>query len=259
VPSVLTVLVVTVTAGVYLAGTRAYRQRRLRAWSAWRTASWLTGAGLLAVGLSPAVEAMDSEPVGHMLQHLLLGMFAPLGLVLGAPVTLLLGSVGGAVRRGVGRVLGSRPFHVLSHPVTAAALSVGGTFVFYLTPLYATSERDAVVHHLVHAHLVAAGYLFTWSVAGPDPARRRPSVATRATVLVLAAGAHGYLAKLLYADAARLPPGSGHPAAQAELAAQWMYYGGDVAELLLAAALFAGWYRLRAAVPARTARATVTE
>jgi putative membrane protein len=59
----------------------------------------------------------------------------------------------------------------------------------------------------------------------------------------VAGGAHSYLGKLLYARAAELPPGAGHSAAEVEVAARWMYYAGDVVELLLAAALFAAWYR----------------
>jgi putative membrane protein len=95
----------------------------------------------------------------------------------------------------------------------------------------------------VHVHFLAAGYLFAWAIAGPDPAPRRPGIGTRTAVLVLAAGAHSYLGKLLYARAGELPHGAGHGASEMEVAAQWMYYGGDLAELLLAAALFATWYR----------------
>jgi putative membrane protein len=58
-----------------------------------------------------------------MAQHLLLGMYAPLALVLGAALTLLLGSIPVAARRPVGRVLGSRVLHGLGHPVSAALLT----------------------------------------------------------------------------------------------------------------------------------------
>ena len=237
------VLVVTVSAGVYAAGMLAYRVRRGRSWSSWRAASWTAGTALVAVALSPVLSGIATEARGHMVQHLMLGMLGPTALVMGAPVTLLLGSTAPRVGRAVARVLRSRPFHVASHPVSAAVLHVGGLFALYLTPLYAASVEHGVVHHLVHVHFLAAGYLFAWAIAGPDPAPRRPGTATRAAVLVLAAGAHSYLGKLLYARAGELPPGAGHGAGEMEVAAQWMYYGGDVAELLLAAALFATWYR----------------
>ncbi|PZR53919.1 cytochrome c oxidase assembly protein [Xylanimonas oleitrophica] len=227
-----------------------------RPWSGWRTAAWCAGALLLAVAVSPPlVSTAHADPAGHMVQHLLLGMYAPLGLVLAAPVTLLLGAASPAWRRRTARLLGSRPVHVLSHPVTAGLLTSGGLAVLYLTSLYAASLHRPWLHALVSVHFVASGCLFASAVAGPDPVPRRPSTATRAVVLVLTAAAHAVLAKWLYAHAGTLPPGAGHTPAATERAAQWMYYGGDVAEVLLACALFAGWRRARRHGARRTGRA----
>jgi putative membrane protein len=239
----LPVLVVLAGGGVYAAGMLAYQARRRRPWSTWRATSWTAGTVLVAVALSPALGQIATDARGHMAQHLLLGMLGPVALVMGAPVTLLLGSTAPDVGRAVSRVLRSPVLHVATHPVSAATLHVGGLFTLYLTPLYAASVQHATVHHLVHVHFLAAGYLFAWAIAGPDPAPGRPGVGTRTVVLVVAAGAHSYLGKLLYARAGELPPTAGHSTAEVEVAAQWMYYGGDVAELLLAAALFAAWYR----------------
>jgi putative membrane protein len=234
---------VTAGAGVYLAAMLAYQARRGRRWSTWRAASWLAGTALVAVALSPALAEVATGARGHMAQHLLLGMLGPLALVMGAPVSLLLGATSASVGRAVGRVLRNPALHVVAHPVTAGALHMGGLFALYLTPLYAASVHHGVVHHLVHVHFLAAGYLFAWSIAGPDPAPRRPGTGVRTAVLVVAAGAHSYLGKLLYARAGDLPPGAGSDVRDLEAAAQWMYYGGDLAELLLATALFAAWYR----------------
>lgn len=236
-------LLLGLVVGIYLAGVSAYRARRGRRWSQWRTASWLIGAALVAFALSPVLSTVAHQARGHMVQHLLIGMLGPLALVMGAPVSLLLGAAPRSAGRAVATALRSRVLHVVGHPVTAAALNVGGMFALYLTPLYAASVQHEPVHHLVHAHFLAAGYLFAWSIAGPDPAPNRPGIRTRLAVLVLAAAGHSYLGKLLYARAGELPPGSGHTVAEVEIAAQWMYYGGDIAELLLAAALFATWYR----------------
>ncbi|MBB4911490.1 cytochrome c oxidase assembly protein [Actinophytocola algeriensis] len=86
--------------------------------------------------------------------------------------------------------------------------------------------------------------MFTWSIAGPDSAPRRPGMPTRVVALVLAVAAHSVLAKVLYARAPEGPDGEA-----VREAAQLMYYGGDLAELALAAALFAIWYRRRAHAP----------
>jgi putative membrane protein len=220
------VVLAVLATGYVVATTRAGR----RGWPRWRTAAWLSGCAVAAVALSPVLAGHD--PVSHMARHLLLGMVAPLGLVLAAPVTLLLRAGDRTTRRLVGRVLRSRPVHVLGHPVTAAVLSVGGLYAVLLTPLHTAGHP--VLATALHVHYLAAGYLFAWSIAGPDPAPRRPGTATRVTVLVAAAAAHAVLAKVLYANAA----------GQADrAAAQLMYYGGDLAELALAVALFAAWYR----------------
>lgn len=242
-------LVTLVPAAGYLAGVARLRGNG-RGWSGRRTASFLLGAVLAGAALSPAVDA--DTAVGHMAQHLLLAMYAPIALALGAPLTLLLAALPVSARRPVAVVLRSRPLHVLSHVTTAAVLSVGGLYLLYLSPLYALSARSEVVHHLLHLHFLVAGYLFAWAVAGPDPAPRRPGMAVRVAVLVAAGGAHAFLAKLLYARAPGLPPGSGHGVAEIEVAAQWMYYAGHVADLLLLVALFAAWYR-------RTGRALARE
>jgi putative membrane protein len=44
-----------------------------------------------------------------------------------------------------------------------------------------------------------------------------------------------------------------------EQAAQWMYYGGDIAEILLATALFASWYQQRGRRQPRRRHADRTE
>ncbi|WP_223111099.1 MULTISPECIES: cytochrome c oxidase assembly protein [Aeromicrobium] len=236
-------VLVLVTAGIYLVGTWRWRLRRGRAWDPWRTAGWVAGTVVIALALSPLTDSPTAR--AHMVQHLLLGMLAPIGLVMGAPVTLLLGVLRPDAARVLTAVLRTRAFHLLSHPVTAAVLNVGGMFVLYLTPLYALSTESTTVHHLVHAHFLIAGYLFAWAIAGPDPAPRRPGMATRVVVLVLAGAAHAYLAKVLYARAGELPPGTEYAVSDMQAGAQWMYYGGDVVDILLATALFATWLKRR--------------
>lgn len=238
----LPILVTTVPAALYLAGVgRLHRSGRT--WSIWRTTAFGLGLLLVAAALSPAAEAATPDARGHMLQHLLLGMYGPIALAQGAPMTLLLGALPRRGRRPVAAVLRSRPLHALTHPATATVLGVGGLYLLYLTPLYALSARSDLVHHLLHVHLLLAGYLFAWAVAGPDPAPHRPGMATRTGAVIAAGGAHSFLAQLLYSRAPQLPPGSGSGAAEMELAAQWMYYGGHLADLAVLTALFAAWYR----------------
>jgi putative membrane protein len=238
----LVALLVLVPSIAYLGAARA-RRGAGRDWPRWRAASLIIGLGLVSVAVSPAMHALgEHDPRGHMIQHLLLGMFAPLALVLAAPATLLLGVLPVTCRGTVRLLLRSRVLHSLTHPATAAMLDMGGLYLLYLTPLYNFTTTNTLAHHLVNLHFLLAGYLFTWSIVGPDPAPRRPTITIRALVLVAAGAAHAYLAKLLYARAPELRGGSSHDLDQVQAAAQLMYYGGDLAELALAVALFAIWY-----------------
>jgi putative membrane protein len=240
-----------VPAAPYLAGVRV-RRTGGRGWPPARTAAWLLGCLLVGVALSPPLETAAAGAVGHVVQHLLLGAAAPLALVLGAPVTVLMGALGPAGRRPVAAVLRSRVLHVAGHPATAAVLVTGGLYALYLTPLYSLAQRSPGVHVLVHAHLLLAGVLFAWSVAGPDPAPRRPGTGVRVAAVVAAGGAHAVLTQLLYARAGELPPGAGLDPGEVQFAAQVMYHGGHVADLALVVALFAARYR-RSGARRRTA------
>ena len=237
-------LLVAGALAAYAVAARVQR-RRGRAWSGWRAAAFVAGAGLVALAVSPPVMAAAHHGIrGHMAQHLLIGMLAPLGLALGAPVTLALRTLPVRAARRVTRVLRSRAVQALAHPATAAVLNVGGMYALYLTPLYAATLAEPALHHLVHVHFLAAGYLFTWSIlAGPDPAPHPPSFRVRLGVLLVSAGAHAVLGKLMYGFL--WPRGVPYGADEIRAAAQIMYYGGDLAEVLLAVALFAGWYRAR--------------
>lgn len=232
--------VLPVIVGVVLAGGYAVLATRQTAWSRARTASFLAGSALLVLAL--LLEA-DDFPT-HMLQHLLIGMLAPTGLALGAPVTLLLRSVPRRWGRVVGRVLRAPVARLLTHPATILVLNLGGLVVLYATPLYAFTTHHETAHHLVHLHFLAAGYLFAWLIAGPDPAPHRPSVRTRLVLLGIAIAVHAVLSQLMYAGiGVDLPV----PTEERRAGAQLMYFGGDIAELLLAFALVSTWRVRRSA------------
>lgn len=225
---------------VYLAA--ASRARARAHWSAWRIASFGGGIALvIAAGLPAVTDWAHQDLRGHMAQHLLLGMFAPLGLVLGAPGTLLLRSVPARAARGIAAFLGTPPVRALTHPVTVLLLDIGGMYLLYLTPLYALSQSDPVAHVLVHVHFLVSGYLFTWAIAGPDPAPHRPGMPTRLAVLFVATAMHANLGKFLYGYG--FPRGTGHTLEELQAAAELMYYGGDLAEALLIVAFCAAWFR----------------
>lgn len=223
---------------LYLGGA-AYQAATGRRWSLWRTASWFSGAAVLAVGLLPQYLPFPAGDFRqHMLQHLLLGMLAPIGLVMAAPLTLFLRTAPAGLGRMVVRMLRARWVHLCANPVTALVLNLGGMAALYFTPLYAAMMRHPALHYLVHFHFVAAGCLYAWVIAGPDPAPHRPSVPARLVVLGIAVVIHSIMSQMLYAG---LFVAISAPADQLQRSAELMYYGGDITEMLLAFAMVSTW------------------
>ncbi|MEU8031843.1 cytochrome c oxidase assembly protein [Streptomyces sp. NPDC049099] len=218
---------------------RARRRNPVRGWSGWRAVSFLTGLALASIALLPPLAPLaHSDFRGHMAQHLLIGMYAPLALVLGAPVTLLLRALPAPRARGLTVFLHGRPARLLTHPVPALLLSTGSLAAVYFTPLYNTAMAHPAGHWLLHVHFLLSGCLFAHVIAGPDPAPARPGVRARLVCLGCAIAAHAVVAQLMYGGfwidiRAPIP--------QVQGGAEIMYYGGDIAELLLAAALVATW------------------
>ena len=210
---------------VYVAAARG------AAWPVGRTVRWLLGIGTAVAGVAVWSLGGAHDLRLHVVGHLLLGMVAPLLLVTAAPVTLALRALPREHARTLGRLLRRRPLAVLTHPVVAALLDVGGLWLMYRTALL--SEVSPL---LLQVHMLLAGYLFAFALIGPDPAPHRPGLVVRAGVLVAAVAAHDVLAKLLYAT-----PPPGVPVAQAEAAGLLMYYGAAPVHVALFVLLGREW------------------
>jgi len=229
------------------------RRRDLTPWSYWRTASFVIGLVIIAVALLPDLPGAAGSAVRHhMISHVLLAMMGPIAVVLGCPTTLVIQALPREAARKLVGILRARPVHLITRPAVAAPLNVGVMFLLYLTPLYAMALDRPVLSGLLHLHFFFAGYLFAWVIANQDRVPGQSSFLARLVALGLSAAAHAYLAKLMFAEG--WPRGTGEPLDQVQAAAQIMYYGGDVAELLLAAALFGQWYATRRAPPHEAAR-----
>lgn len=225
-----------------LIATYVVAARRQRRWPVSRSAFFACGIMLAVAALLPPIASgAHSDLRLHMAQHLLLGMLSPIGLVLARPIELTLRTVPRRVARILALLLMSSVARGLAHPVSALALNIGGMYLLYLTPLYAAMAEHPTGHAVMHFHFFAAGWVFTWSVVGADAFSRRVSVQLRLAVLFLAIGTHSVLAKVMYAYG--WPRGTPHSPDEIRSAAKIMYYGGDLAELLVAVAFFAIWYR----------------
>jgi len=160
--------VVVLTAAYVIGVRRLYAHGR--SWPATRTAAFLSGLVVVLVATESGVAAYDRVLFSlHVVQHILLGMVAPLLLVLGAPITLALQAGSRGSQRRILRVLRSAPARVLTHPLTAWLLFGTSIVTLYFTPLYELSLRNGWFHLATHAYFVLVGCLFLAHVVGLDP------------------------------------------------------------------------------------------
>jgi putative membrane protein len=248
-PVVLVALIALLAAFAYL-NAAAQLRRRGHAWPRARQYAFL--AGSMAVALAATAPMPGPEFTAHMAQHLILGMLAPLLLVLGRPITLALRSMpAGPGRSRVLKRMHSRPAAVLMFPPLAGAIDAAGLWVLYRTPMFVIVHDQPWLLAAVHAHVFAAGVLFTASVCQLDPVRRRYPMTLRAGGLIAVAMAHAVLAKTLWAAS---PPGTSYRSVDAHAGAQLMYYGGDVVEIALAVVIAVTWYSASGRALARARR-----
>lgn len=227
----------------YLAAVVA-SQRRGRPWPVWRTACAVVGIVLGVIAVGPLGAAGHHDFVAHMWGHLVLGMAAPLLLVLSAPVTVVLRGLPVGPARRLSRVLGSTYVQVVAHPVVAAVLNVGGLWLLYTTALHGWMHTFPLVNLLIHLHILLAGWVFTAAILQVDPTPHPHGYGLRAGALVAFLALHSMLGKYIYAH-----PPMGVPAHEAHAGAQLMYYGGDYIDLFLIVLFCLDWYRRTA--PAR--------
>ncbi|MED3646393.1 cytochrome c oxidase assembly protein [Halalkalibacterium halodurans] len=216
-----------------------HSNRSYSSWPLYRTNLWILGSicALLAV-CGPIATRSHTDFTLHMVGHLLLGMLAPLLMVLASPFTLAFRALPVQHARKLAKLLKSRYIQVISDPIVASILNIGGLWILYTTPLYNAMHGHPLLHIVIHLHVFLAGYLFTASMISIDPMPHRTSFTYRGIVLVLALAAHGILSKYIYFS----PPAS-VPLNQAEMGGVLMYYGGDAVDIVLIFVFFMQWYK----------------
>lgn len=195
--------VVAVAGWLYVRGVRTLA-RRGRPWRRGRTAAFLAGLVTVVFATQSGLAAYDTVRFSlHTLQHVLLGMAAPLLLALGAPVTLALQASGRAQQRVLLRVVHSGPVAVVTNPLVGWALFAGTLFGLYFSPLFELSLRNDLVHVAVHLHFLGVGVLFFWPAVGLDPSRHPLPHPARLLYVLLALPFHAFLGLAVRSSEAR--------------------------------------------------------
>lgn len=185
----------------YAAGVLALRRRGHR-WPPGRTVSWYAGLAVFAWatvgGLGLYSHVLFSA---HMVAHMLLSMVAPIGLVLGGPVTLALRAFPGphgtgqdSPRRMLSAALHSGPTRLLTHPLVALALFVGSLYGLYFSGAFPALMGNHLGHAAMQFHFLAVGFVFFAIVIGADPLPRRVPAIARVGLLFAAMPFHAFFA-----------------------------------------------------------------
>ncbi|MDY8164062.1 cytochrome c oxidase assembly protein [Bacillus thuringiensis] len=234
----LLLLLIVIIVMIYIIAT-VLSNRHHKRWPLHRTVFWILGTVCVATAvIGPLANRAHIDFIAHMLGHLLLGMLAPIFMVLAAPTTLFLRTLNVKTARHLSSVLKSWPIRTFSNPIVATFLNLGGLWILYTTNLYSAMHQNILLHLFIHLHVFIAGYLFTISIIYIDPAPHRYSYRYRAIVLIIALAGHGILSKYIYA----YPP-TGVVTAQAEIGGMLMYYGGDLIDIILIFIFCLQWFR----------------
>ena len=135
----------------------------------------------------------------HMVAHMILGMVAPIGFVLSAPITLALRTLPigrtpeeRGIRGNLIALLHSKYFKVISNPVVALAIFDGSLFLLYMTPLFGDLMQSHPGHLFMNIHFLLAGTLFFHVIVGIDPSPKRVPYIVRIIVLFAAMSIHAF-------------------------------------------------------------------
>ena len=135
----------------------------------------------------------------HMVAHMVLGMIAPIGFVLSAPITLALRTLPQGrtdTERGIRGTLiafiHSRYMMIMTNPIVALAIFDGSLFALYLTPLFGSLMKSHSGHLFMDLHFLLAGYLFFYVIIGIDPNPRKIPHIVRIIILFAAMSIHAF-------------------------------------------------------------------
>lgn len=190
-PNILFLVISAVGIGVYLAAVIRLR-RRGDAWPIGRTVAWILGWLVVIIATSSAIGQYAAAQFGtHMIVHMSLNMLAPVLLVLGGVITLLLRATTPHTRaqpagphEWITAVLHWPGTRIIYSPILVFILYIGSYYALYMSPLFENLIRYHWAHQAMNIHFLIVGYLFYGLVIGVDrPPRPLPPIGKLGFVL----------------------------------------------------------------------------
>lgn len=213
-PDALVIAILVTLVALYIRGV-VILSRRGDKWPVGRTISFALGISALDFATSGGlgVYALFSFEY-HMIAHMVIGMIAPIAIVLSAPITLALRTLPQGrtqdergVRGALIALLHSRYSVILTNPISALALFDGSLFVLYFTDLFGNLMQSHVGHLFMNIHFFLAGFLFFHVIIGIDPNPKKIPYIVRIVILFAAMSIHAFFSIALISASTLLDGG----------------------------------------------------
>jgi len=200
-PDALMIGVLITAVALYIKGV-VILSRRGDKWPVGRTVAFALGISVIDYATSGGLGVYAKFSFEyHMIAHMALGMIAPIGIVLGAPITLALRTLPQGrnqdergVRGTLIALLHSKPAGIITNPIVILALFDGSLFVLYMTPLFGNMMPSHLGHLVMNIHFLLAGILFFHVIIGIDPNPRKVPHLVRIVILFAAMSIHAFFA-----------------------------------------------------------------
>jgi putative copper resistance protein D len=200
-PDALMIAVLVTAVALYIRGV-VLLTRRGDKWPVGRTVAFALGISAIDYATSGGMGVYAKFSFEyHMIAHMILGMIAPIGIVLGAPITLALRTLPQGrneeergVRGTLIALLHSKPAAVFTNPVVILAFFDGSLFALYMTPLFGNMMQSHLGHLVMNVHFLLAGILFFHVIIGIDPNPRKVPHIVRIVILFAAMSIHAFFA-----------------------------------------------------------------
>jgi len=199
-PNSLIIGVLVLLVALYIKGVVVLTKRGDK-WPVGRTVSFALGISAVDFATSGGLGLYANFSFSY---HMVIGMIAPIGLVLGAPITLALRTLPQArnpqergIRGSLITVLHSKIGIAFTNPIVALVIFDGSLFALYFTDLFAVMMSSHVGHLFMSLHFLAAGYLFFSVIIGVDPNPRKIPHLLRIVVLFAAMSIHAFFSVAL--------------------------------------------------------------
>ena len=203
-PSIFMIGLLVLAVALYIKGV-VILTRRGDKWPVGRTISFGLGISAIDFATSGGLGVYAHFAFSwHMVAHMVLGMIAPIGIVLGAPITLALRTLPQSrdgqelgVRGLLIKALHSRYARVLTNPVVALAIFDGSLFALYFTSLFGGMMQSHQGHLFMSIHFILTGILFFHVIVGVDPNPRKVPHIIRIVILFAAMSIHAFFSVAL--------------------------------------------------------------